>query len=195
MAADERSEYFCDGGSIVRGVVGDALKRVDPSEPHVQFGMAELVDRAGKPFSDLALAAGLKLSVGEVGVEQDDRSADALQQGGTDIVDGLGPVGGGEGARRGAKLPLHEPLWNDQHAGQDDHQREQAGKGPAEARQPLPDEASRASGHAIILLVSAAWPGRSAYLAAQVTFANPEPSWTLGRPARTLRLQSCGPTL
>jgi hypothetical protein len=99
VTANERGEHFGDGGAIVGGVVGDALQGVDAAEPHVQHGMAELVDGAGEPLGDLALTACLKLPVGEVGTKQDHRPADALQQGGAHIVDGLRLVGDGERAR------------------------------------------------------------------------------------------------
>jgi hypothetical protein len=72
-------------------------------------------------LGDLELVAGgLQLPVGEVGAKQDHRPADALQQGGADIVDGLRLVGGGERASWSAKLPMQEPLRDDEHAGEDD---------------------------------------------------------------------------
>jgi hypothetical protein len=62
VGADERGEYFDDDGTIVGGVVDDALQRVDAAEPHVQLGYAELVDGAGKPFGNLTLLGDLECS-------------------------------------------------------------------------------------------------------------------------------------
>jgi hypothetical protein len=97
--------------------------------------MAELVDGSGEPFGDLTLLgdlelipAGLELSVRKVGAQQEQSPADALQQGDADIVDGLGLVGRAERAGRGTELPPHEPLRDDQHAGQNEQQGGQAGK-------------------------------------------------------------------
>jgi hypothetical protein len=138
MAAHEGGEHLGDGRPVVGRVVGDALQRVDAAEPHVQFWVAQLVDGAGKPLGDLTLlrdlellTAGLELSVGEVGAEQDHGPADALQQGGADVVHGLGLVRWAEGARLSAELPTHEPCRDDEHAGEDHRQGSQAGKRPA----------------------------------------------------------------
>jgi hypothetical protein len=159
MDPDERRQHFDDGGAIVRGIDGDALQGVDAAESHVQLGVAELVDGAGEPFGDLALlrslelvAVGLELSVGEVGAEQEHGPADALQQGGADVVDGPSLVGGGKPVRLSAELPPYEPLRDDQDAGQHDQQGHQTGELPAEAHQPMADEVPQASDNADLLV-------------------------------------------
>jgi hypothetical protein len=55
VAADECGEHFSDRGSILRGVVGDALQCVDAAQPHVSFGVAQLINGAGEPLGPAPL--------------------------------------------------------------------------------------------------------------------------------------------
>jgi hypothetical protein len=94
----------------------------------------------------------LQLLVGEVGAKQEHRSADALQQGGTDVVDRLGLVSDGKGVDWDIEFPIHKPLGNNEHASEDEHQCGQAGEKPADTRQLAPDATPQATGYAVLLL-------------------------------------------
>jgi hypothetical protein len=100
------------------GVDGDALQRVDPAQPHINAAVAELVDGGGESLSELALAGDLDLPPGEVGADQQRRTAEALQQGGADIVDRFGPVGW---RRAAIEVPGKEVFGQQHHAEDDDY--------------------------------------------------------------------------
>jgi hypothetical protein len=58
MAADEGGEHLPNCDPVSWRVPCDPLRRVDPTEPHVQLRMAELVDRTGVSLRDLPFASG-----------------------------------------------------------------------------------------------------------------------------------------
>jgi hypothetical protein len=91
-----------DGAALRIRVPADLLEGIDATQLNVLRAVAELVDCPGEPLGDLALlgdlklfTASLQLPVREVDANQDRRPADALQQGGADIVHSLRPLGGG----------------------------------------------------------------------------------------------------
>jgi len=57
MGAYEGLQDPRDRLSVSHRVLGDALQREEPAEPHVELVAAELVDGACEPLGDLSLAA------------------------------------------------------------------------------------------------------------------------------------------
>jgi hypothetical protein len=54
VLAHERSQDFSDRVAVVRGVLGDALQRVDTAQAKVELVAAQVVDRFVEPLGDLA---------------------------------------------------------------------------------------------------------------------------------------------
>ncbi len=163
VAAHERGQHLADGGAVGGGVAGDSLQGVDAAEPHVELGVAELVDRAGEPLGDLALLGDLELlaavgklltavghlPVGEVRAHQQHHPAEPLQQGRADLVLHLQPL---------QRPVMHKPGWC-RHQRQPQHAKH-AGDS-CEDRQPSTPDGSPCTPHGRIVAPAPAGTNRA----------------------------------
>jgi hypothetical protein len=63
VVADERAQHGDDGGLVTRGVLHNALQRIDAAEPDVFRRGAEVGDGGVVPVGDLSLLGDLKLVI------------------------------------------------------------------------------------------------------------------------------------
>ena len=106
MDADEGGEDLADRDPVGGRVTGDSFQCVDATKAHIKLAVTEVVDRTGVPLSDLPLSGCVVLPVGEVRTDQQERPAEALQQGCADLV--VHPR-----FLKGALI--NKPAWEQQH--------------------------------------------------------------------------------
>jgi hypothetical protein len=80
VLADERGEHLHHGRMVFCGVPGDALQRVDATDPHVELVRAELLDGLRVAVSYLSFAGQMEGARGEDQGHQGDQSGAERQQ-------------------------------------------------------------------------------------------------------------------
>jgi hypothetical protein len=171
VLAQVGGEHLHDRPVQLGRVAGDLLQRVDAADADIELlrpVLAELIDGLGEALGGLApalqlehgaiLATGLaQVQGGDDGAEQDRQPAQALEDGGAQILDGLQPVGSAEAT--GIDRQLRDVDDHEEQDGEEYERAHDAGQhSPARDGRPSPRNPQQAS-HAPPTVLSA--PGAS----------------------------------